>query len=372
MRSVEDIYTSSLAGLQRQVEQNVVTSIMATVQAGGAVAILAWVSCTITAFFLWQGLISLITVVLFSGVVYHALPAATRPARASWTALRGIWQFAAGMMALTCLSLFLTQVDKILLTRLLSLRNFGYYTLAGVIASGLNALTGAIAAAFYPRFTALATAREHAAFRAAYHQGAQLVTVLTGAAAVVLMVFGDRVMLLWTADPALAQRVAPLLTVMALGTLLSGLMWIPSQMMLAHGWTTLAIKANTIVVCVLVPAILWVVPRYGAIGAAWVWVLLNTFYLIFTISLMHRRLLPAEKWLWYREDVVTPLVAATGVALLCRWLVPNQLSRLGELSALFISSVCVLLGSALAAPAVRDQLTKHLSRTLKPIAATTE
>ena len=371
LRFIENIYVSSIVGLQRQVLQNIVTSITATARGLGAIGVLAWVSPTIEAFFFWQGLISLMTLALFAGVVYRALPPAPLHARFSGSALIGIWRFSAGMMAITFLALLLTQIDKILLSRLLTLESFGYYVLAGVVANGLYMLTGPITTAFYPRFTELATNGDEVALRALYHEGAQLVTVLMGAAAMVLMVFGDRVLRLWTGDPALAQQVAPLMAVLALGTLFNGLMWIPYQMQLAHGWTSLTIKVNIVAVSLLVPAILWVVPAYGAIGAAWVWVTLNAGYLIFAIPLMHRRLLPADKWRWYRQDVAVPLAAATATTFLCRWVMPHDLGKLGEFSVLLTTSSCVLIAAALAAPRVRNQLALHLPGRIRSFNART-
>ncbi|WP_126455648.1 oligosaccharide flippase family protein [Sulfuriflexus mobilis] len=364
---IENIYVSSIVGLQHQVLQNVLSSILATARGLGAVGVLAWVSPTIEAFFIWQGLISLTTVVMFAGVVYRTLPKSPRPARFSWSALIGIWRFAAGMMTITLLALLLTQVDKILLSRLLTLELFGYYALAGTVANALYMLIGPIANAFYPRFTELVTRGDEIALRSAYHQGAQLATVLMGSAAIVLMVFGDRVLLLWTADSALSQHVAPLLSVLALGTLFNGLMWIPYQTQLAHGWTTLTIKINSVAVAVLVPGILWAVPKYGAIGAAWVWVALNTGYLIFGIYFMHRRLLPKEKWRWYCKDVAIPLVTATATAALCRWAIPAEMSKIVELAILMIVSVCVLIAAALTAPMVRHQITRYLTDKVKLI-----
>src|ERR1017187_5649228 len=118
LRFIEDIYTSSILGLQRQVLQNIVTSITATVRGLGAVALLAWISPAIGAFFLWQGLISMINVALLAGIVYRALPPAPLPARFSASALVKIWRFAAGIVAISFLALLLGQVDKILLSRL--------------------------------------------------------------------------------------------------------------------------------------------------------------------------------------------------------------------------------------------------------------
>ena len=368
---VESIYVSSIAGMQRQVLQNAVSSTMATLRGVGAVAVLIWVSPTIEAFFAWQGAVSLMTVAVLAGVIYRVLPTSSRPARFSGPALLGIWRFAAGMMAITLLSLLLTQVDKILLSRLLTLEAFGYYALAGVVANALYALASPIGSAFYPRFTELVTRGDELALIAAYHQGAQLVAVLMGSAGIVLMLFGERVLFLWTSDPGLTHEVAPLMSVLALGTLLNGLMWMPYQIQLAHGWTTLAIVSNIVAVGILVPAITWVVPHYGAIGAAWAWVALNAGYLSFSIYFMHQRLLPTEKWRWYTFDVLAPLGAATVTACLCRWLIPIHTLRLAELGIVIVVSASVVLVAALSAPLVRRQLAKYVPQRVSELTART-
>lgn len=369
---IETIYVSSIAGLQRQVQQNAITSTMATVRGLGAVGVLVWISPTIEAFFIWQGLISLTTVALFACIVYHTLPPAPQPARFSLAALAGVWRFAAGTMAITLLALLLTQTDKILLSRLLALEDFAHYTLAGGVTNSLYTLVAPVTAAFYPRFTELVERGDELALRKLYHQGAQLVAVLMGSAAMVLILFSNRALLLWTANLALANQVAPLMAVLALGTLFNGLMNMPYRMQLAHGWTSLGVKVNTVAVAVLVPAILWVVPKYGAIGAAWGWAGLNIGYLVFSIYFMHRRLLPTEKWRWYCQDVFIPLAAASTMAELCRWAMPEDLSRLGEFGVLLTSSICVLLSAALAAPLVRHGLAQYLSGQFKFKSITTE
>jgi O-antigen/teichoic acid export membrane protein len=356
LRFLEDIYASAIIGLQRQVLVNVVMSVMATIRGLGAIAVLIWVSRTIEGFFLWQGVISVITVALFAFLIYRTLPKWSGPVRFSWPVLHGIWRFSAGMMAITLLSLLLTQVDKILLSRLLSLRAFGYYALAGVVANALFMLATPITTAFYPRFTELATRGDQRALAETYHQAAQLVTVLMGSAAIVLFVFGEKVLLLWTRDAVLSRQVAPLLSVLALGTLFNGLMWIPYHTQLAHGWTSLTIKVNIVAVAIVVPAILLVVPKYGAIGAAWAWVALNLGYVVVDIYFMHQRLLPTEKWRWYTQDVVLPLMAAIAIALPFRFLIPDQLSTIASLAVVAAASICVLAAAAASAPLVRRRL----------------
>jgi O-antigen/teichoic acid export membrane protein len=342
LRFVENIYSGSIAGLQRQVLQSVLSSSLVTARALGAIAVLAWVSPTVEGFFIWQVLISMVTIPILASVVYKELPTSPRPARFSWNSVTGIWRFAGGVMAITLLSLLLTQSDKILLSRLLPLKVFAIYAVAGVLSSALYMLSTPIGAAYYPSFTQLITLRDVAALRLAYHQAAQLTTVVMGSAAIVLIIFADTVLSAWTGDPTLTQDASPILRVLAFGTLISGFIGVPYQMQLAYGWTQLTIKMNFVAVALLVPMLFLVVPRYGGIGAAWVWVALNAGYLLFGIHFMHLRVLPSEKWRWYGRDVIVPASAAATAALACRYCMPNRASTTIELLVLAFTSACVV------------------------------
>ena len=365
LRFIENIYRSSIMGLQRQVLLNIVLSVMATLRGLGAVGILIWVSPTIRAFFIWQAIISITTTGLFAIVLYHTLPVSKHPARFSLTALKKIKHFAMHMMATSFLQLLLTQVDKILLSRLLTLEAFAYYVLAATVANALSLLPGPVMTAFYPRFTELVAQDNKAALITSYHKSAQLLTVLMGTAAIMLIVFGDTVMALWTKNPELSKQITPLVAVLALGTLLNGMIWIPSAMLLAYGWTRLFVKANFFSVLFIVPAIFWVTPKYGPIGAAWVWVALNIGFGTIAIYFMHRRLLPTEKWRWYGQDIAMPLLAGGIVAIILRWATPAFSSAVAQLIVLLISAGFVLAGSALVAKDVRRQLVRYVPQRIK-------
>lgn len=361
LRLIENVYISSVAGLQRQVLENAFSALMATVRGLGAVAVLAWVSPTIQAFFVWQTAVSLVSTVVFSRLAWRLLPKGARPARFSVQQLRSVWRFASGMTVISLLALLLTQVDKILLSRLLSLDAFGYYALAGAVAGALYSVVGPITTAYYPRLTQLVTGADHTALRAEYHHGAQLISVLLGAASIILIVFGDRVLLLWTADPELVSNAGPVLRVLAFGTLLNGLMWLPYQLQLAHGWTGLTVKVNAVAVAILIPAIVWITPLYHALGAAWVWVVLNVGYVLVGIALMHRRILPGEKWRWYLQDTVNPLLAGAATAWVCRLAMPADPGRFAEMFMLLASAAAIAAAAALAAPAIREALWRRAS-----------
>lgn len=362
-RFVEGIYRSALFGLQRQVWYNAVNAALATLRSVGAVIVLATVSPTIETFFLWQAFISLISVLVFAFGIHRALPCAPASAAFSAEALLRVWRFASGMMGITLLAILLTQVDKVLLSRLLSLEAFGYYTLAAAVAGALYLVITPVTAALYPRMVELVSRGDTSAMLSVYHRGAQLVTIITAPVALLLGFFGEGVLFAWSGNVELARRAGPIMSVLAIGTFLNGLMYMPYQLQLAHGWTSLTLKVNTAAVLLLVPAIFWVVPRHGALGAACVWIALNAGYVLAGVHLMHRRLVPDEKWRWYLGDVGLPTLAATVVLLSLDWLKPNGLGdRIAWLGFLAIAFIAALAACALSVREIRSRLSVSIRR----------
>ena len=362
LRFVEGIYRSSIVGLQRQVRFNVINSGMATLRGLGAVAILAWVSPTIEAFFLWQGLMSIVTLGILAIATYATLPREARGGRFSLQVLRGVWRFAGAMLGITFLATLLTQVDKILLSKLLSLSEYGYYTLAVAVSGALFNLTTPITQALYPRLCELHARDDQGAMVTLYHQGAQIVSVVAGSAAIVVILFAETFLHLWTQNPDLAQRVAPLLSLLMLGNLLNGLTQIPYQTQLAHGWTSLAVRINIVAVSLIVPAILWVTPRFGAEGAAWVWVTLNALRSMVGVQFMYRRILLGEKWRWYLRDVLAPLAAGVMAAIGVKFLRPDAESWAIDFMVLAAAFCLTFVATVLAANHIRSLLFTLLTR----------
>ncbi|MDP2371478.1 oligosaccharide flippase family protein [Rhodoferax sp.] len=355
-RMAEQVYRGAILGLQQLVWLNAAQSVLATLRWGGAVAVLAWVSPTVEAFFLWQGAVSVLTLAVFAVQTYRWLPRAPRAARFDLNELRLVARYAGGMAVTTVLALLLTQVDKLLLSKLLPLDQFGYYTLAGSVSGALYFLVGPLSTAVAPRLTELVARSDQATLVATYHRASQWTAVFLIAPALVLATFSERVLLAWSGEPALAQHAGPLLGVLAVGTMLNGFMQVPYMMQLAHGWTGLAVRLNAVAVVMIVPAIFWAVPRYGSLGAAWVWLVLNAFYVLVGIQFMHRSLLLREKWRWYRDTLVLPLLAgaaASGLAKLC-W--PPTGSR--AIDALWLVGAAALTAAAVVAatPAPRHFL----------------
>jgi O-antigen/teichoic acid export membrane protein len=362
LRFVENIYRSSMIGLQHQVMLNVVTSVAATLRAVGAVAVLIWISPTITAFFLWQGVISLATVAAFAIVVYARLPSAQRPGRFSVPALREVWRFAAGTLILTVLGFVLSQTDKIVLSKLLSLKEFAYYSLAFTVASSVRLLAQPVDQGIYPRLTELLAGADQSKAARTYHQGAQYSAVLMGSVAAFLAMFGDEVLALWTQDPELAAHAHPIMALLVIGMMLNGLLNGPFYLQMAAGWTGLLIRINTVLVVVYSPVVYLLSVKFAAQGAAAAWLVLNVIYLAVVVPLVHRRLLPEEMWKWFLNDISMPLLAAFAALFAIKAVMPTGLHAALLIAFLAATLVVAVSAAALAASYVRTEIFSRIGR----------
>src|SRR6185369_9112260 len=203
-----------------------------------------------------------------------------------------------------------------------------------------------------PRLSKMIAAGDGAAIAAQYHRFAQLLAIGILPPALLLCVFSERILLLWTADAVTARTAGPLLSVWVAGTALNGLMHIPYAAQLAHGWPRLAALLNAVAVVIMVPAVLVLVPAFGAVAAAWIWVSINAVYVTVGIGLMHQRILKGEKWAWYLHDVLGPFACcalAAGLAAAVH-LGAGPMSRWAEVAFFAICLLVLAIAAAAGSP----------------------
>ena len=144
------LYQGGLLGLQRQVLLNGIAIAAGTLRSGGAVLVLWLVSPTVTAFFAWQIVASAVHTAAIALALWKSLPASGSPPKVRPALFTHVRAFAGGMAGIALLSLAFTQLDKIILSRVLALAAFGYYTLAGVFSTAARMAIGPVFNALFP------------------------------------------------------------------------------------------------------------------------------------------------------------------------------------------------------------------------------
>jgi O-antigen/teichoic acid export membrane protein len=356
------LYQSGLLGLQRQVPSQMLQAILATGRGIGSVLVLWLVEATPIAFFLWQVVWGAVQVLTYRSYFWLQMPRGQRRPRFRFAVFRETYRFAAGMSLTSILGLLLQQTDKILLSRLLPLAAFGYYTLASNLANMLSNLNGPIHAAYFPRLCAHAARGERGEEAGLFHKGCQTAAVLIVPVGVIAVFFAYEILWVWTGNRQTAAEVAPIARLLIAGVVLNSLLTIPYALVVAHGWMRLTVVCNGMAVVFVVPLILIFTRRWGAVGAAIPWALLNATYVILVMPIILRRLLPGELARWWRDDLTLCLLTAVALTALARRLDFQHTQRWTVFVVVSAVACLVVAAAALATPATRQWAFRELAR----------
>jgi O-antigen/teichoic acid export membrane protein len=353
-------YQGGLLGLHRQLSYNAVRMIASAFSGIGGVLLLWIVSATIQTLLLWQIGVAVAQAIVLSVLLWRCLPSAPRASRFVPGLLKNIRGFAMGVSAITLMALLLTQIDKILVSKLLPLAIFGYYSLAWSLANGMSLIAMVVFNVACPRMSAQVAAGDDAAVRENYHLGAQIMAALVLPLAAVFLFFPSELIYLWTRNTATATFVAPIFRIMVIGSALNALLYIPYALQLAFGWIKLTLAASLVFICFIVPFLFFATRRFGPVGAASGWAALNVLNLLIVVPLMHRRLLRSEMFLYFRE-IGFPMIGAISVAAFGRMLISRGDSATAEIAQISTVLLVAFVVAVLASPRIRIEAFAWLS-----------
>jgi O-antigen/teichoic acid export membrane protein len=343
---VRGVYLAGLNGLQRQGLANLLQTGGTTVRAAASIAALLLIAPTARVFFGVQTALLFVEAIVLGVALRRALPAAARGGRVRWSAIRPLVGFSGGMAGTMLLGQALTSMDQVILSAILPLVEFGYYTLAVGVAATLGLVVNPVTTAVYPRFSQL-VACAPGEVSTEYHFFSQLVAVLVLPLGAVLVFFPADVLALWTRNPDVVQHAATVLSLRAIGTVLNAFMHVPHVVQLAFGWTSLGAWANAIAVVIMAPATIALSRTWGGVGAALAWIALNLGLLSFAMTRMHQRVLRGELAHWYAR-LLPPALAVALVAGAMRLAMPEGLAAPARLAWL-VAAAGLSAGAALAA-----------------------
>jgi O-antigen/teichoic acid export membrane protein len=352
---VRSFYLAGLNGLQRQPLANLAQGGGTAVRAAITLAALHTAGPTVGVFFVTQTLVLYGEAALLVVALRRALPREARGGRLRPASLRPLLGFSAGMAGTMLLGLALTAMDQVILSAILPLAEFGYYTVAVAGATALGQVVYPVTTAVYPRFSQLFERGDTRGAAADYHFFSQLVAILVLPLGSLLVFFPADVLTLWTRDAQAVRYAAVVLSLRALGTVLNTLMHVPHVVQLAFGWSTLGARVNAVAIVLLAPTTVALSLRWGGAGAALAWIALNLSVFVVAMARMHSRVLPGELSRWYGH-LLLPALAVALVATVARTLMPEALGPGARLAWLAATGGVAAAAAVAAAATVRQRV----------------
>lgn len=240
--------------------------ILVILLAGGQVYIVgAWISV--------NALLSVTAYVIASGraVGFRALVPTF-----SMEVVRRNLGFTGNMMMISLLSLVHTQSAQVIVSKLLTIGEFGFYGFASSTVYRATFVTGAAAQAAFPSFASLHAARDNFGLLQQYRKLQDLITygtlpLFTGICFVALPVYG------YVFDSGVAQRLLLPTAFLALGYWMNATLNMPYMLSIAMGRPQIAARQNLYALFVVLPVTAVLILQFGLPGAGFSWVFYHLF-----------------------------------------------------------------------------------------------
>jgi O-antigen/teichoic acid export membrane protein len=357
------LYYGGLLGLQKQFLVNSIVTVLDSLRVIGIILIFWLASPTIQSFFIWQSFISLLQTFVTAIFLWKSLPKTFVKSNFDIKSLQKISKFATGMIRFSISGAILLQMDNIVLSKILTLESFGYYSLAltlGYIPHYL--LMYPIYTAIFPMFSELISRNDEVRIISLYHKITQLTVVLLLSVTLTLSLFSYEIFYIWVRSDSIASHAYWLVSLISLGTFMHSIVHIPYAIQFAYGKTKLVIWTNITSLLILFPILIILVQFYGALGGPIVWILMNLGNFLIMVQLMHQDLLITEKKSWYCNDLLLPSLITIPLAILMRVLLPSSASFFFTIAWLLLTAVILFIAGAAVSPLFRGSFYKLIKK----------
>jgi O-antigen/teichoic acid export membrane protein len=328
LRWVCGLYRGVVSGFERQVWLSGFNIAMATARFVLVIPYFIFVGTSPTEFFCYQLTLAVIEIVALVLQTYKLLPFPDCVDKApwQWAPLRGVLKFSMSIAFTTTVWVLITQTDKLILSGLLSLSEYAYFTLAVLIAGGVSVISGPISGALLPRMSKLAALSDDKNLIDLYRMATQLLAVIAIPATLVLTFFSDHVLLAWTGSSDIAKNAATVMSLYALGNGFLALSAFPYYLQFAKGDLKLHMIGNFLFVLVLLPSLILATKLYGATGAGCAWLGANMLYFVVWVPRVHKRFsnILHNKWICHDIGMVAAVTLSFAIFIWVFFPWPNE------------------------------------------------
>lgn len=271
-------YLGGFFGLERQVEANIYQVCWGVLR-NALVLIPIYFFPKLEVFFVWQVASTMIFTLILKFVLQKRLGEKILSFKLKID--KGVFQnvggFASGMMLIALVSALNTQLDKLTISKLLSIENLGYYTLAIALAQGLVILVNPISAALLPRFTAYYSTSKKEEATELFSKFSLIISIFIFSIMATMSFFAKDIIWIWTGNRNIAENTYRFTPIVLFSYTMLALAILPYNIAIANGSTKLNNILGISSLILTVPGYYIFTKKFGSIGAASVFCFVQIF-----------------------------------------------------------------------------------------------
>lgn len=230
--------------------------------------------------------------------------------------------FASGMLLVSMTNVIQGQLDKIVISRLLPVGVFGYYTFASNTAQRAGAVRSAIGMAAMPSFSAQVATGDLDALRAQYFKVQDLLSIAT-VPLYALVAFSFPILLQLIFSPAVAASLGPTAALLVFATFLSSIISGAYNLAIAQGRSRLIAQTSLVALAISIPVSILLISWFGLAGAGFSLIVYWLYWFIDLMPRVYRQCLDlsSREWFGYLSRLLLATAATYGIgwAVLQTW-----------------------------------------------------
>ena len=367
LRWFSGLYRSGINGLEDQVWLNIANILIISLKFVGALVLLAFISQDVRHFFEYQLAVGFIEVVIFSGRFYTRLPRTKEPISLvafDWKEVKQVAPFALSIAYTAGIWVLITQTDKLILSGILTLSEYGYFSMIALVAAGVTMMSSPISQAVMPRLTMLYSQGKKDDLLRLYGKASQFVTVIALSVSLMVGLYAEPLIYAWSGNREAANWGADILIWFALGNGVLAIGAFQYYLQNAFGQLRLHVIGSTISAVIQVPLIFYAALNYGAEGAGIAWLSFRVIWFLVWTPIVLSSFVPGFYIGWLFKQIMPIAVVTIAVALLVNELATLNLeqNRLVLFVQMLGLGLVVLMISASSSYAIRKTVLTKLKR----------
>jgi O-antigen/teichoic acid export membrane protein len=315
------LQNSGLMGLEKQVLSNGI-QVSSSIFRSALVLIPLYFYPTLLTFFIWQVSMNIIFFFITRYNLWKFIKT-NISYKFDKQVLKTVGRFAGGMMLMAIISSLNTQIDKLVISKILSLKEFGYYSLAGILSQVPVLIITPIAVAILPRMIKYSTNTEKDKLIKLFHVNTFVLSVLATSGATVLFIFTKDFVFIWTHDNLIAKTIENVTKVLLIGGVFLSFQYMPYHLAIANGHTKTNVRLGIVAIICIIPSLIFCVKQFGLIGATYTWLSMNIFAYFYLGYFIISRFLKNEFRRWLINGTLIPLIISISIGVLSHYLTLN-------------------------------------------------
>ncbi|MCX7121197.1 MAG: oligosaccharide flippase family protein [Gammaproteobacteria bacterium] len=310
VRWLNDLYVAGLLGFEKQVQLNVINIITVTLQYSGALILLKYVSHNVVYYFNFLAIIAIIQLLTNAVLFYRVFPKTDFLGLCiSVDQIKKVLPLALGSAYSSIVWVLATQSDKLVFSHILSLTQYGYFSLVIIIAAGVGQFSAPIVQAVLPRLIYYFSRHEYQNMLNLYCKSTNYICIIIFSIAGCVVVFSKPLLYAWSGNMQAADFGAPILVWYVLASGILAVAGLQYSLQVANGSLRLHAYYNTIAVCIKTPLIIFVALRYGVYATAITWFFLMLISFLVWVPIVHQRYAKGMHFRWIKNVILIFLTA---------------------------------------------------------------